>query len=78
MSPCRGLEYVMHVPSPIPGSGAADYLTPAVKGTVSVLQSAMKVRSIRRVVITASMLSLVPVGPIPDGAVVRGVSSVAV
>jgi nucleoside-diphosphate-sugar epimerase len=53
----QGVEYVMHVASPIPGSGTADHLTPAVKGTVSVLQSALKVPSIRKVVITASIFS---------------------
>jgi len=71
----QGVEYVMHVASPIPGSGTADHLNPAVKGTVSVLQSALKVPTIRKVVITASIFSLIPVGPIQDGAVIRGRSS---
>jgi nucleoside-diphosphate-sugar epimerase len=73
----EGVDYVMHVASPIPGSGTSDHLTPAVKGTISVLQSALKVPSIRKVVITASIFSLIPIGPIPDGAVVRGMSSLA-
>src|SRR3954468_2214415 len=68
----QGVDYVIHVASPIAGSGEADLLTPAVKGTVSVLESAVKVPSIRKVVITASILSIIPLTPPADGAVVKG------
>jgi nucleoside-diphosphate-sugar epimerase len=67
----RGVEYIIHVASPLSGSGT-DLLTPAVKGTTSVLESAVKVPGIRKVVITASILSLVPMGPRNYDSVVRG------
>ncbi|KAL6237276.1 hypothetical protein BDW75DRAFT_204691 [Aspergillus navahoensis] len=66
----QGVEYVIHVASPLAGSGS-DLLTPAVKGTLSVLQSAVNVSGIRKVVITASVLSLIPMRPVKDGLVVR-------
>ncbi|KAL3468915.1 hypothetical protein BJX99DRAFT_96606 [Aspergillus californicus] len=65
----QGVEYVIHVASPL--SGPVDLLTPAVKGTLSILESASKVSTIRKVVVTASVLSLVPMKPIPKGAVLR-------
>ncbi|KAE8384531.1 flavonol reductase [Aspergillus alliaceus] len=67
----QGVDYVIHVASPIAGKGESDLLTPAVKGTVSVLESAMKVPSIRKVVITASILSIIPLTPPADDAVVK-------
>ncbi|KAJ0418746.1 hypothetical protein BJY00DRAFT_314660 [Aspergillus carlsbadensis] len=66
----QGVEYVIHVASPLAGSGQ-DLLKPAVQGTVSVLESALKVPSVKRVVITASVVSLVSLKPIPDGTVLR-------
>jgi nucleoside-diphosphate-sugar epimerase len=67
----QGAEHVIHVASPlaIPGQ---DLLTPAVKGTTSVLESALKVPSIKKVVITASVASLIPLGQGGDGTVVKG------
>jgi len=69
----QGAEHVIHVASPlaIPGQ---DLLTPAVKGTTSVLESALKVPSIKKVVITASVASLIPLGKGGDGTVVKGKS----
>ncbi|KUM55842.1 hypothetical protein ACN42_g11396 [Penicillium freii] len=67
----QGVDYVIHVASPIAGSGESDLLTPAVKGTVSVLESAVKVPSIRKVVITASILSIIPLTPPADGTLVK-------
>lgn len=69
----QGVEYIIHVASPLPG-GDQDLMTPAVKGTVEVLESALKVASITKVVITASIASLVPLDSYTDGFVVTGKS----
>ena len=50
---------MIHVASPLPKPGE-DLLTPAVKGTSSMLQSASRVPSVEKVVITASVASLIP------------------
>jgi nucleoside-diphosphate-sugar epimerase len=67
----QGVEYVIHVASPLSSAGE-DLLKPAVQGTVSVLESALKAPSVKRVVVTASVLSLVSLKPIADGSVLRG------
>lgn len=57
------VEVVFHIASPMPGKGAdlhKDYLDPAVRGTLSVLESARKIPSIKKVVIMASILSIGP------------------
>jgi len=55
----QGVKHVIHVASPLPKPGE-DLLTPAVKGTSSMLQSASRVPSVEKVVITASVASLIP------------------
>jgi nucleoside-diphosphate-sugar epimerase len=67
----QGVEYVVHVASPLP-DGSEDLLTPAVEGTVEVLEAALKVVRIRKVVVTASVASLVPLDKYVDGFVGRG------
>lgn len=67
-----GAEYVIHVASPLPKPDEVDLLTPAVKGTTSILESASRVPSIKKVVITASVASLVPLGKGADGTIVKG------
>ena len=68
----QGAEHVIHVASPLPKSNEEDLLTPAVKGTTSILESASRVLSIKKVVITASVASLVPLGKGADGTIVKG------
>jgi len=68
----QGVEFVIHVASPLPGGAEQDLMTPAVKGTVSILESALRVASIRKVVVTASVASLVPLDKYTDGFVVTG------
>ena len=69
-SACSGAMCVFHMASPISLSssdatdGQADYVDPAVGGTLSVLRSAVKA-GIRSVVITSSMSAMAPV-PEPD------------
>ncbi|KAB8273900.1 hypothetical protein BDV30DRAFT_248679 [Aspergillus minisclerotigenes] len=58
-----GVDYVFHLASPMPGRGSdlqADYIDPAVKGTESVLFSALAFPQIRKVIIVSSVLGLVP------------------
>ncbi|KAL3443422.1 hypothetical protein BJX65DRAFT_311923 [Aspergillus insuetus] len=66
----QGVDYVIHVASPLSNAGE-DLLKPAVQGTVSVLESALKAPSVKRVVVTASVASLMPMKPIADGSVLR-------
>jgi nucleoside-diphosphate-sugar epimerase len=68
----EGAGYVIHVASPLP-NGKQDLMTPAVKGTTVLLESASRVPSIKKVVITASVASLVPLGGYSKDFVVRGV-----
>lgn len=68
----RDVEYVLHIASPLPTPGNTDLLTPAVKGTTSMLQSALEVSSIRKVVITSSVLAFVPLNSANDGLEVTG------
>lgn len=69
----KDVTHVIHVASPLVG-GAEDLLTPAVKGTTSVLESALNIPTIKKVVITASVASLIPLGGSYDGVPVRGKS----
>ncbi|USW48834.1 Putative NAD(P)-binding domain superfamily [Septoria linicola] len=48
----EGADYVIHVASPLPKPNE-DLLTPAVKGTTGLLGSALRVSSIKKVVVTA-------------------------
>ena len=61
-----GASYIIHVASPIPLSfnGADDleahFIPPAVKGTMNILLAAHKTESVKRVVITSSVVAIVP------------------
>lgn len=68
----EGADYVIHVASPLP-KGNEDLMTPAVNGTTALLESALQVPSIKRVIVTASVASLVPLGGYVKDLVVRGV-----
>lgn len=59
------VDYIFHLASPMPGKGddfKTDYVDPAVKGTNAILDAARQSSSVRRVVITSSLLALVPLG----------------
>ncbi|RAH42560.1 flavonol reductase [Aspergillus brunneoviolaceus CBS 621.78] len=73
--PLQGADYALHLASPLPGAGD-DLLSPAVRGTVSILHSALKVPSIKKVVVTASALSIIPLGPTRDGLIVKETTEV--
>ncbi|KAL5334201.1 flavonol reductase [Aspergillus crustosus] len=71
-----GVEYVLHLASPLPGSGDKNLLVPAVRGTVSILHSAKKVESVRKVVVTASVASLIPFKADRQGLVIKETTDV--
>lgn len=61
----QGVQYVIHAASPYAAHTLlsseeyeTDYIQPAVAGTVGMLDSAVKESGIKRVVITASVLSI--------------------
>ncbi|OTA08145.1 hypothetical protein A9Z42_0090820 [Trichoderma parareesei] len=61
----KGVKYVVHVASPLASPTANDeeafqneIIQPAVRGTVGILESAIKVSGIEKIVITASVLSI--------------------
>ena len=59
------VTHVFHLASPMPGKGSdfhADYLEPAVQGTIALLDAAKKSDTIERTVIVSSLLELIPLG----------------
>lgn len=72
-SALKDVQHVIHLASPLAKPGE-DLLTPAIKGTTSVLESAHRAPSVKTVVITASVASLIPLGKGSDGLVVTGTS----
>lgn len=68
-----GVDYVLHLASPLPhGTDKETYFTPAVKGTTALLKAAAKVSSIKKVVVTSSIAALIPLTGIPEGGVIKG------
>ncbi|KAK9330058.1 hypothetical protein V1520DRAFT_391716 [Lipomyces starkeyi] len=66
----HGVTYVEHVASPLPRpteDPENDIIIPAVRGTTSILNSALKVESIRRVVITSSVVAVIPSSALSNG-----------
>lgn len=62
-----GVDYVLHIASPIPkGKTKDDYFPAAINGTTAILSEAAKVASIKRIVITSSIASLIPIGGVPS------------
>jgi len=62
----QGVDYAIHIASPIPSSYEPGddieqhLIKPAIKGTLGILESAKKAESLRRVVITSSVVALIP------------------
>ncbi|KAJ5964943.1 NAD-dependent epimerase/dehydratase [Penicillium vulpinum] len=64
----NGVDYVLHLASPLPhGTDKQTYFPPAVKGTTALLKAATKVPTIKKVVITSSIAALIPISGIPTG-----------
>lgn len=59
----QGVKYVIHVASPIPMSAPADadfdkfFIQPAVQGTLGLFESAQKTPSVKRIVVTSSVVA---------------------
>lgn len=81
----KGVDYVIHIASPITQgfSTQEDYkeklIKPAVTGTVGILESAQKSPSVKRIVITSSLVAVVNFGAMmtPDGPVINAEQRVA-
>ncbi|OAP63508.1 hypothetical protein AYL99_02735 [Fonsecaea erecta] len=59
----KGADYIVHIASPLPRPSddvEANIIQPAIRGTLSILRSALKVPSIKRVVITSSVAAISP------------------
>jgi nucleoside-diphosphate-sugar epimerase len=57
------VEYIIHLASPVPGRGQdlkEDYIKPAVQGTEAILHAALRLPKIKTVVVTSSVLGLIP------------------
>jgi len=68
-----GVDYVLHLASPLAGAAERDALiNAAVNGTLAILRDSAKVESIKKVVITSSIAALEPLDGAPEGGVVRG------
>jgi nucleoside-diphosphate-sugar epimerase len=69
----RGVKFVIHIASPLakatiqPDKYETELINPAIKGTVGMLKSAHRMSGIKRVVITASCVSIVPTMAILGG-----------
>lgn len=73
----QGVEYVIHVASPLAGNTQGDdldasFLQPAIRGSVGMLESAAKNPEIRKVVITGSVLALASVPNLAKGEIITG------
>ncbi|RDW69913.1 hypothetical protein BP5796_08310 [Coleophoma crateriformis] len=65
-----GVTYIEHIASPPPQPSEDpenDVIIPAVKGTTSMLYSAAKVPSVRRIVITSSGVAVIPTHALVNG-----------
>jgi nucleoside-diphosphate-sugar epimerase len=68
----NGVDYVLHLASPLPhGIDKEAYFGPAVKGTTALLKAAAKVPTIKKVVVTSSIAAFIPLSGIPAGGVVK-------
>lgn len=62
----KGVKYVIHIASPLANSSISSeeqeekVIKPAVKGTMAMLNSAQKTTGIKRIVITSSVVAIIP------------------
>lgn len=58
----KGCEYVIHTASPFPvtePSDASEVINPAKEGTLSVLKASVEAGTVKRVVLTSSIVAIV-------------------
>ena len=62
----KDVTYVLHIASPIPKAGLTDFeaeiVQPAVRGTLNMLEAAAKVPSVKRVIVTSSIVAVLEPG----------------
>lgn len=63
----EGVEFVVHVASPLPSGTLNDdqealTVQPSIRGTTGILESSQKPGTVKRVVITSSLVAVVPLG----------------
>ncbi|RAO69886.1 uncharacterized protein BHQ10_005898 [Talaromyces amestolkiae] len=69
----EGVDFIIHVASPVPftykeGDDLAEhFVEPSVKGTLGILTAAQKTSSVQRVVITSSVVAIVPFADFTSG-----------
>lgn len=64
---------MLYITSPIPHRTNPEiYFSLAVKGSIAILKEATKVSSIKKVVITSSIVALMPNSGLPEGGVIKG------
>jgi len=59
----KDTNYIIHVASPLPfetDDYERDVVAPAVKGTIGILKSALKAPTVQRIVITSSIVAVIP------------------
>lgn len=59
----KDVTYILHIASPLAGASddyERDTIQPAVKGTSGVLKSALKAPTVKRIVITSSIVAVIP------------------
>ncbi|KAL6872836.1 hypothetical protein J3F83DRAFT_713311 [Trichoderma novae-zelandiae] len=80
----KGVGYIVHVASPLasnapPGIDYDSYMIqPAIHGTVGILESAIKTTSVKRIVITGSIMSITTPAALGSGEYINGKSSVQI
>ncbi|KIW56612.1 hypothetical protein PV05_05260 [Exophiala xenobiotica] len=65
-SAVKGVDYIVHLASPLPkpsNDNEANIIQPAIRGTLSILYSALKEPCIKKVVITSSVTAVAPSEP---------------
>lgn len=63
-SALNGIDYIVHLASPMPGTGSdvrSDYVDPAVQSTEAILYAAMEFPTIKTIIIVSSALALAPI-----------------
>ena len=66
----KDVTYIQHIASPLPNptdDPERDIIIPAIKGTTSILNSALNIEAIRRVVITSSAVAIIPGDALSNG-----------
>jgi len=69
-SALKDVTYIQHIASPLPkptDNPERDIILPAIHGTTSILTSALKTPSIRRIVITSSIVAVLPNSTLDNG-----------